>query len=347
MWSCLAHERNPGDRPTRLSGPHDSGAQVAAVARRIGEACEATGFFAVVGHGVPQETVAALRSAAYAFFDLPLEQKLQVKRPKPEQNRGYIMTGDETLARLAGNATPPDYKELFAIGPFDIDGSRYYTVPEAYPSFAPNLWPKRPSELAPALKSYWRAVEALANTIAEGFALALGLDADWFRPRIDRNTSQLRIMHYPVQQTPPIPGQLRAGEHTDLGMMTILCADNDVGGLQVRDRDGEWIDVPVFEDAFLVNLGDMMMRWTNDRWVSTPHRVINPPSEARNSRRLSIGYFFGPNYDASLACIDTCCSSEHPAKYKPVRATEYRTRCFAVPLVGSGYSAVGPHHPGR
>ena len=312
-----------------LTGPDDPAAR-AQVARRIGEACEETGFFAVVGHSVAPETVAALRTAAYQFFDLPLEQKLRVKRPRPEQNRGYIMTGDETLARLAGNDTPPDYKELFAIGPFDIDGSSYYTVPDAYPSFAPNLWPDRPQELVPALKAYWRALEALANTIAEGFALALGLDAGWFRPRIDRNTSQLRIMHYPVQARPPLPGQLRAGEHTDLGMMTILCADNDVGGLQVRRRGGQWIDVPVFENAFLVNLGDMMMRWTNDRWVSTPHRVVNPPHDAaRNSRRLSIGYFFGPNYDASLACIDTCFSPDNPPRYDPVTATEYRTQRFA------------------
>ena len=313
-----------------LRDPKASLEAKADVAAQIGWACKSTGFFGVVGHGVAPDTVGALRSAAYRFFDLPAEEKLALKRPQPEQNRGYIMTGDETLARLAGNETPPDLKELFAIGPFDLPHDPYYTAADAYPSFAPNLWPAAPPELVPALKAYWRSLEGLATAIAEGFALALGLEPGYFRDRIDRNTSQLRIMHYPVPAAAPLPGQLRAGEHTDLGMMTILSSDNDIGGLQVKRRGGDWIDVPTVENAFLVNLGDMMMRWTNDRWVSTPHRVVNPAEAGiGRSRRLSIGYFFIPNYDTSLGCIETCCANDQSPRYAPLTVTEYRTQRFA------------------
>ena len=301
-----------------------------AAAKQLGEACERIGFFAVTGHGIPRQAIAELSRQAYAFFDLPFDEKMGIKRPKPEQNRGYIATGDETLARLGGRETPPDIKELFAIGPPDVPMDAYHTAANAYPSFAANLWPKRPSGLQPATKAYWVLVQRLAGGIAKGFALALDLPPDYFASRIDRNTSQLRMMHYPVPTQPPEPGQLRAGEHTDLGMMTILTADNDRGGLQVKRRDGDWADVPLFDDAFTVNIGDLMMRWSNDRWVSTPHRVVNPPeATAESSRRLSIGYFFIPNYDTMIECLPNCRSAGEEPKYEPVTVNEYRTKRFA------------------
>ena len=301
-----------------------------AAAKQLGEACEGIGFFAVTGHGVPRRAIAELSQQAYAFFDLPFDEKMEIKRPKPEQNRGYIATGDETLARLGGRDTPPDVKELFAIGPPDVPMDAYHTAAGAYPSFAANLWPKHPPGLEPATKAYWHLVQRLAGGIAKGFALALDLPPDYFASRIDRNTSQLRMMHYPVPTKPPEPGQLRAGEHTDLGMMTILTADNDRGGLQVKRRDGGWADVPLFEDAFTVNIGDLMMRWSNDRWVSTPHRVVNPPeATAERSRRLSIGYFFIPNYDTMIECLPNCRTGDEQPKYEPLTVHDYRTKRFA------------------
>lgn len=304
---------------------------VRTVGAELDDACRTIGFFGVTGHGVPEETVAALYREAYAFFDCPYEEKMKVARPRPEQNRGYIRTGDETLARLAGRETPPDMKELFAIGPFDAPRDEYHTAPAAYPSFAPNLWPARPAGLEPAMRAYWTALERLAGAVAAGFAAGLGLPVDYFDAKIARNTSQLRVMHYPEQAVPPAPGQLRAGEHTDLGMMTILTSDNDSGGLQVRRRGGDWLNVPVVEGAFMINIGDLMMRWTNDLWVSTPHRVVNPPVGAcGSSRRLSIGYFFIPDYDTSISCIDSCRSAERPATYEPLTVHEYRTSRFAA-----------------
>src|ERR1700741_257290 len=130
-------------------------------------------------------------------------------------------------------------------------------------------------------------------------------------------------MHYPPAQVAPLPGQLRAGAHSDLGMMTLLYSDNDIGGLEVTDRAGRWVPVPVIDGAFTVNLGDLMMRWTNDRWRSTLHRVVNPPEAANDlSRRLSIGMFFIPNYDTVVAPITR--SGEAP-KYSRIR-NRYRLK---------------------
>ena len=272
--------------------------------REVARACEEIGFFAVTGHGVPRAVIADLVARSYAFFDLPQAEKLAVRRPRPEQNRGYIAPGEERLARLRGEETPPDLKELYTIGPFDLPDEPYFTGPAAYPSFAPNLWPERPTALKAALQAYWRELDRVARVLCRVFAQALDLAPDFFADKTDRHISQLRIMHYPPPQVAPLPGQLRAGAHSDLGMMTLLYSDNNIGGLEVMNRAGRWVPVPVIGDAFTVNLGDLMMRWTNDRWRSTPHRVVNPPDAASNrSRRLSIGMFFIPNYDAVVAPI--------------------------------------------
>jgi isopenicillin N synthase-like dioxygenase len=297
------------------------------VARQVGSACEEIGFFGVTGHGVPSEVIADLVAQAYAFFALPLAEKLAVRRPRPEQNRGYIAPGEERLARLRSNETPPDLKELYTIGPFDTPDTPYFTGPAAYPSFAPNLWPKRPPGLQPALQAYWRELDRVARILCGIFADALSLAHDFFDDKTDRHISQLRIMHYPAPQAAPLPGQLRAGAHSDLGMMTLLYSDNDIGGLEVMDHAGSWVPVPVIDGAFTVNLGDLMMRWTNDRWRSTLHRVINP-SEATNnrSRRLSIGMFFIPNYDGVVAPI---AGLDAVPKYPPITVADYRTSRFA------------------
>ena len=276
----------------------------AEVAGQLHRACEEIGFFAVTGHGVPGAVIGELIAQSYAFFDLPAAEKLAVRRPRPEQNRGYIPPGDERLARLRGEETPPDLKELYTIGPFDTPDTPYFTEPAAYPSFAPNLWPARPVGLRSALQAYWHELERVARTLCRVFAEELDLPAEFFDDKIDNHIIQLRIMHYPPPQAAPLPGQLRAGAHSDLGMMTLIYTDNDIGGLEVMDRAERWVSVPVIDGALTVNLGDLMMRWTNDRWWSTLHRVVNPADAAKDdSRRLSIGMFFIPNYDAVVAPI--------------------------------------------
>lgn len=310
-----------------LREPQVSATATLDIACQVARACEETGFFTVTGHGVPRAVITDLVAQSYAFFDLPLAEKLAVRRPRPEQNRGYIAPGEERLARLRGDETPPDLKELYTIGPFDLPDTPYFAGPAAYPSFAPNLWPRRPVGLRPALQAYWRQLDRVARVLCRIFAESLQLPAEFFDQKTDKHISQLRIMHYPPPEAAPLPGQLRAGAHTDLGMMTLLYGDNDIGGLEVMNREGCWVRVPIINDAFTVNLGDLMMRWTNDRWRSTLHRVVNPPEAANDSsRRLSIGMFFIPNYDAVVAPIAGL--GDIP-RYPPITVADYRTSRFA------------------
>lgn len=309
----------------------------AALAREVDAIGREIGFFVVTGHGFDPALGTALHDAALRFFDLPLEEKLAVRRPRNDQNRAYIPYGEETLSRMHGGETPPDFKEVFAIGPFDLPDDPYYSTGDWYPSFAPNLWPRRPNDLEPIMKAYWRGIEGVMRLMAEALARALELAPDFFQSRLDRHTSQLRLLHYPAPTSPLEPGQLRAGTHTDLGMMTFLRNEAKPGGLQVRRRDGTWIDAPAIEGSFVVNIGDMMMRWTNDRWISTPHRVAVPEAEARaRSRRLSIGFFAGPNYEAVIECLPTCTDADNPPRYEPLTAHAYRTARFAA---GAGRKA--------
>ena len=314
---------------------------VAGAARELDEICSEIGFLVISNHGVAEETQNAQYDAARSFFDLPLEAKMAVRRPHHDQNRGYIPYGEETLARMHGGDTPPDFKEVFAIGPFDRPDDRYHSQELSYPNFAPNLWPGALSALEPAMKAYFLALEDLSRRIARCFALALGLRPEWFADKLDRHASQLRLLHYPAPSHDLQAGQLRCGVHTDLGMMTILRNEAAAGGLQVRPRGSDWIDAPAIDNTFIVNIGDLLMRWTNDRWVSTPHRVAVPETEARSrSRRLSIGYFTRPNYDAPIACIGTCTDAARPARYAPTTVKVYNDLRFArgagPPRGGSG-----------
>lgn len=148
-------------------------------------------------------------------------------------------------------------------------------------------WPKRPLHLQPAYLAYYKSLEELAAKLLRLFALALELPENWFDGKITRHRSAMRVLNYPELQSMPPPGQIRAGEHTDYGSLTILLQDL-VGGLQVRDRQGNWVDVKPTPGSYVINLGDLMQRWTNDEWVSTLHRVIAPQSMAR---RQSIAFF--------------------------------------------------------
>lgn len=302
------------------------------VARELGNAAENLGFAVIGGHGMAASVGEDLREAGLRFFDLPLEEKLKVRRPRNDQNRGYIPYGEETLVRMAGGDSPPDVKEVFAIGPDDIPDTPYFRGPASYPSFAPNLWPAAPSDLRPKMLAYWRGMEDVMRMVGQALAIAIDMPEETFDDVLDNtHSSQLRLLHYPPLSKDVEPGQLRAGAHTDLGMMTILRNDPVPGGLQVMARDGTWIDAPGVADTFILNIGDLLMRWTNDRLVSTLHRVAVPPLDAgARARRLSIGYFVGPRYNAMVECMPTCQGPGNPAKYEPVSVHDYRTARFAA-----------------
>ena len=304
--------------------------------RRVGaalcRAAETIGFAVISGHGVDPALGEDLREVGLRFFERPLDEKLSVRRPRNDQNRGYIPYGEETLVRMAGGESPPDYKEVFAIGPDDVPDEPYFTGPGSYPSFAPNLWPSGPEDLRPKMLAYWRGMEGLMRMLGQAFALGLDMPENAFEGVLDQtHSSQLRLLHYPEVTRAVEPGQLRAGAHTDVGMMTILRNDPKPGGLQVQGRNDGWIDAPGIENTYILNIGDLLQRWSNDRLRSTPHRVAVPPEDAgASARRLSIGFFVGPRYDAMVECFPTCQSAENPAKYPPISVHDYRTARFAA-----------------
>ena len=292
-----------------------------AVASLIDRTCREIGFFTVTGHGVPLTTLETLRSTAHEFFALPLAEKRSAVHPVPRTPRGYIALGVEALSYGNDLKTPPDLKEYYHFGRDAWPDEPYFTSDAGRRYFIENLWPERPAGFRKAAARYYAEMEKLVLLLMRLAALGLDLDERFFDDKIDRHITAMRINFYPEQPSPAAPGQLRAGAHTDYGAFTILNGENAPGGLQVLTRDGAWVDCATDPTSFVVNIGDLLMRWTNDRWVSNTHRVVNPPGAvAARSKRLSIAFFHHPNYDALIECI----APPGTAKYPPVLSGEYR-----------------------
>jgi isopenicillin N synthase-like dioxygenase len=281
------------------------------VAKAIGTACRETGFFYVVGHGVAPELVDTVFAMSRKFFGQPLASKQRAAFSGPSGNRGWIMLGSEAL----DPGKPHDLKEAFNIGlelaPDDPE------VKAGKPFRGINCWPDLPGFRATAL-AYFDACWSLGRTLHRAFAIDLGLGPDFFDPMFTRPMATLRLLHYPPPPAVVMAGQLGAGEHTDYGNLTLLATD-DAGGLMVRHRSGEWISAPVVADAFVCNIGDCLMRWTNDVYVSTPHKVESPPGR----HRYSVAFFLDPNPEANVACLPTCVDAGRPAKYAPISAGDF------------------------
>jgi isopenicillin N synthase-like dioxygenase len=198
------------------------------------------------------------------------------------------------------------------------------------PGWPGHPWPALPAGLREAHEAYFEALGVLAGHLRRAFALAAGLPADAFEPSFRRQLSSLRVIDYPEPTAPPEPGQLRAGVHSDYGFATILLSQSSAGGLQAQSRAGDWIDVPALDGAYVVNIGDALMRMTNDRWVSTPHRVVNPPAGAAGTRRQSVPYFHNPEADALVRCLEPFVTAARPARYEPVTYAEYARQMASV-----------------
>jgi isopenicillin N synthase-like dioxygenase len=232
----------------------------------------------------------------------------------------------ETLASANDTAALPDLKEFFHVGPVDVSTDPYYTGPLGRRHFEPNLWPAAPAGFERAATAYYRAMSGLIVSLMRLAALALDVEEGFFDDKVDRSIGTMRLNYYPAQAVPPEPGQLRASAHTDYGGFTILSGEDVPGGLQVRTRDARWVDVGTSPTTFVVNIGDLLMRWTNDRWLSNLHRVVNPPATAASSAaRLSIAFFNHPNYDALIECLP----SQGPPRHAPVLSGEYRDVKYA------------------
>jgi isopenicillin N synthase-like dioxygenase len=296
----------------------------AAVAKKLDQACREIGFLVIDGHGVSPQLVADMHEISHEYFSLPYWEKVKHKMP-PDRYRGYTAAGSETLALSLDEETPPDLKESFSCGPFAAAYDEYHCGEAGERFFAPNIWPDRPARMRELWETYYAEMERFASDLMRIFALALDLPEQWFQDKIDKQIANFSVIHYPGQKEAPRANQLRGGAHTDYGSLTIVQTDTDVGGLEVLRSDGGWSAVPWMPGVFAVNIGDLMAEWTNDVWVSTLHRVANPPPERAGESKTSLILFHQPNYDAVVECIPTCCSAERPAKYGRTTSGEHVT----------------------
>jgi len=304
--------------------PFRSSEDKSSVARAVAGACEQIGFLVIAGHGVDSVLLDRAFAVSRDFFDMPVEEKLRFQPSNEVAPRGYAAMASKGLAATLGATAPKDLREQFMLGTLAPMPSALAGVEGAAGCYAPNIWPDSPASYRALFTELYRALEDLAATLMRIFALGLDLSESYFDDKIDHHFSVLGSNHYPALTEPPLPGQLRTGAHTDFGSLTILCPTAGPGGLQVQRGDGTWIDVQPVPDTFIVNLGDMMARWTNDRWKSTLHRVVNPPDNtAAMSRRQSIAFFCHPNYDAVIRCIESCTGPDRPPLYPPILAGEH------------------------
>lgn len=293
-----------------------TGADRAGEAARLDAICRDSGFLILRGHGVPQEVIDGVWQAAQTFFAQGVDAKQAVAAPYAGYPYGYLGPDKEALAKSKGDDTPPDLKESFNGGPLRVpDG---VSDPDAHAfCYQPTLWPDLPG-FRRAWEAYYAEMEALAARIMATFAEALGRDAGFFAPYIGNPISALRALHYPATQGAALDRQQRAGAHTDYGSLTILLPQAGSRGLQVMS-DGQWVDVPAEEGAFVINIGDLMARWTADRWVSTLHRVVALPDQPA---RQSLAFFHQPDWEAEITPLDGSDA------YPPVRSGPYLMEKF-------------------
>ncbi len=278
-------------------------------AMALGAACRGPGFFLATGHGVAPAVVERLFAAAQAFFALPEPEKQALSIRRSPHNRGYVALEEEQL----DPSRPADRKEAFNIG-LDL-AADHPEVLAGMPFRGVNLWPAALPGFREAVLGYFDAAWALGRLLHRGFALDLGVEEEFFESRLDRPLATLRLLRYPAAATPGAP--LGAGEHTDYGNVTVL-ATSGVPGLEVRRRGGGWEEVPHVPGAFVCNIGDCLMRWTNDVYASTPHRVRAPAAE-----RLSAAFFLDPNPDAVVEVLPACTGPGNPPRYPPTTGAAY------------------------
>jgi len=302
------------------------------VIEELRDACTRCGFFFVRSHGVDKAAISECWRLVREFFDAPLHVKDAVKMTD-DYPYGYGGMLSEKTGNAGGSQAydTSDLKESFQVCLSTADTPA--SVPEV-------RWPSAPAGLPAAFTAYYREMEALAARLLVVFAQALELPPDFFPTKMGMHWSALRALNYPEQEKPPNPGQLRIAPHSDYGVLTILRADDAPGGLEVLRTDGSWSPVVIPEDAFCINLGDLMQRWTNDSWKSTVHRVVNPPLfPGIPTRRQSMAFFCNLNKEATVETIPSCVTPSAPLKYGPINAFEHLMQRYALSTGAKPFSA--------
>lgn len=302
-----------------------------AVADKVDLALRRLGFFVVTDHGVPTPLIDRALVAAKAFFAQTEAEKRAAATEADGSPRGYTPFAAENLSATLGKRRPQDLREGFGMGPPRVRQER--GAPMGGASYRPNRWPTAPAGFEAAITDYFAAMERLTARLMRVFAAALDLAPDYFEQRFQDHNSTLRLSHYPPPQTKPEPGQFRAGAHTDYGALTILLGEQTPGGLEVRTPAGVWLPAQTGPHDFVINIGDLMMTWSNDRWLSNVHRVANPSSEdAATSARMSLAYFCNPDDALEIVCLPSCIGPDHPPRYAPTTAGEHRMAKIARSL---------------
>jgi isopenicillin N synthase-like dioxygenase len=282
------------------------------VARALRQACATTGFFYAANHGIDPALVEGLLAQGRRFFDQPEAAKLRVSMKNSRWNRGFDGIGNQQLDAATGF----DRKESYFVG---IDyGADHPLVRAGTPYHGPNQWPENLPGWRERVLDYFGAVEQLSRRLMNGIALSLDLPWGYFEPTLTEHVSSLRLLHYPPHPNADPAREVGCGAHTDWGAITILAQD-EIGGLEIQLPDSRWVPARPLPGAFIVNIGDMMQRWTNDLYVSTPHRVLNRSPHDR----YSAAFFFDPSYYTQVECLPTCCDATRPAQYPPITSGEH------------------------
>ncbi|HET6161959.1 MAG TPA: 2-oxoglutarate and iron-dependent oxygenase domain-containing protein [Dongiaceae bacterium] len=292
--------------PVRAGDPH----AIAAVAASINAACMSAGFFYVRNHGVDQSIIGDVVAASRAFFALPTDVKRTVSINK--RHRGFSALGDATMY----GAKRPDYKEFFTMGLELPDNDP--DVQAGQPLRGPNNWPDFMPELRGAMSAYYQAVGSCGADLLKAIALSLRIDAGFFADRYRKRLQRTQLIYYPPQPAEMGKNLFGVAPHTDFGCITLLWQD-DSGGLEVLDRASKtWIGAAPIPGTLVVNVGDLLARWTNDRYTSTPHRVINRSGH----ERYSIATFYDPDFGAM---VDPCDLGVSPGdrRYEPITAGQH------------------------
>jgi isopenicillin N synthase-like dioxygenase len=288
-----------------------------AVAGQVREALTTVGFFVLTGHDVPHGVIARTFAEAERFHVLPMDKKLALRLN--EHNNGYMAMGRYAVWTSDVNVNDkPDLNEAFFVkrerapdDPLRLSGRRFV---------GPNLWPDEadlPGFRASVLE-YVSIMDNLARRFLPAVAVALDLEPTWFDAAFTDSQFSFRLSHYPPVEAEA--NQFGIAPHTDSNFMTFL-AQTETPGLQVRMPSGNWLDVPYIPGSFAVNSGDMLRRWSNGRFKSTPHRALPPVGR----HRYAIPFFLGPRFDQLIECLPTCTGPDDPPKWPPITYAEWQT----------------------
>ena len=280
-----------------------------ACAAQVRHACEQVGFFYMAGHGVPQAVIDAAFEASREFHAMPLEEKMRLKIN--ENNIGYLPANQSMQrASTVHKATRPNYNESFFIS--HDRSADHPDVLAGLPLRGRNQWPVEREEMRSTMLRYMKALERVGEQMLPMLARSLDMPAGHFAPYFENEAHiNVRFLHYPPQEMDD-DNQFGQGPHTDNSFITML-AREDVPGLAVRLPSGEWLAPPVIEGTLLVNLGNIMKRWSNDRFLSTPHGVLNDTG----NDRYSIAFFYSPNPASTIECLPSCTGPGDPPHYPP------------------------------